>query len=223
MTMSKDELLSKLREDLLNYDTKAVKEDAERIIQAGISPLEAINVLTTSMREIGEKFATGEIFLTNLMMAGDTMVSAMDVLLAKIPREAVPYKGKVVIGTIKGDIHDIGKNIVVALLTASNFDVRDLGKDVPNSRFVEEAEKMGADIVAASALMTTTAPALQDMIEYFSAKKLREKYKIMVGGAAVTEGYAEEIGADAYGKTAIDAVEKAKIITAEFPRPPKTK
>jgi trimethylamine corrinoid protein len=213
--MPKNELLGKLREDLLNYDTKAAKEDAERIIQAGVSPLEAINVLTTSMREIGEKFARLELFLTNLMMAGDTMKSAMDVLLAKIPKEAVPSKGKVVIGTVKGDIHDIGKNIVIALLTASNFDVHDLGKDVLTSRFVEEAEKVGADIVMASALMTTTAPALQDMIKYFEAKKLREKYKIMVGGGAVTGEYAEEIGADGYGATAMDAVEKAEILAGK--------
>ena len=212
--MSKDELLAKLRQDLLNYDTKAVKVDAERIIEAGVSPLEAINSLTSSMREIGEKFATGELFLTNLMIAADTMKTAMDTLLAKIPKEAVPRQAKIVIGTVKGDIHDIGKNIVVALLTASNFDVRDVGKDVSNSKFVEEAERMGADVVMASALMTTTAPALQDMIEYFEAKKLRKRYKIIVGGGAVTAAYAEEIGADGYGQTATDAVEKTKTLLA---------
>lgn len=203
---SKEEILTKIREDLFNYDAEGIKVDVEKALNMGLSALEIIDVLSDCMREIGDKFARLELFLTDLMMAGDTMKVALEILLPKIPKEKAVSKGKIVIGTIKGDIHDIGKNIVSAMLTASGFEVYDIGKDAPPSKFLEEAEKVKADVIGASALMTTTMPALKDLIDYINAKGLRSKYKIIVGGGPVTKEYAEEIGADAYAENAVEAV-----------------
>ena len=204
--MVENSLLDKIRLDLFNYDEKAIKADVEKALEEGSSPLEVIDVLSGCMREIGDKFARLELFLTDLMMAGDTMKVALEILLPKIPKEKISTKGKIVIGTVKGDIHDIGKNIVSAMLTASGFEVYDIGKDVSASKFLEEAEKVKADIIGASALMTTTMPALKDLIDYIKAKNLRNKYKIIIGGGPVTKEYAEEIGADAYAENAVEAI-----------------
>lgn len=203
---SKEEILTKIREDLFNYDAEGIKVDVEKALNMGLSALEVIDVLSGCMREIGDKFARLELFLTDLMMAGDVMKVALEILLPKIPKEKAVSKGKIVIGTIKGDIHDIGKNIVSAMLTASGFEVYDIGKDVSASKFLEEAEKVKADIIGASALMTTTMPALKDLIDYIKAKNLRNKYKIIIGGGPVTKEYAEEIGADAYAENAVEAI-----------------
>ncbi|MBS7655117.1 corrinoid protein [Candidatus Bathyarchaeota archaeon] len=207
---SKEEILNKVVLDLFSYDVDGIRVDVEKALEKGFSPLEVINALSNGMREIGDKFARLELFLTDLMMAGDTMKAALEILLPKIPKDKAVSKGKIVIGTVKGDIHEIGKNIVSAMLTASGFEVYDLGKDVPASRFLEEAEKFKANIIGASALMTTTIPALKDLIEYVKAKGLRNKYKIIVGGGPVTKEYAEEIGADAYAENAVEAVKTIK-------------
>ncbi|MEM2842853.1 MAG: corrinoid protein [Candidatus Bathyarchaeia archaeon] len=207
---SKEEILNKVVLDLFSYDVDGIRVDVEKALEKGFSPLEVINALSNGMREIGDKFARLELFLTDLMMAGDTMKAALEILLPKIPKDKTVSKGKIVIGTVKGDIHEIGKNIVSAMLTASGFEVYDLGKDVSASKFLEEAEKFKANIIGASALMTTTIPALKDLIEYVKAKGLRNKYKIIVGGGAVTKEYAEEIGADAYAENAVEAVKTIK-------------
>jgi len=202
--------LIKIREDLNNFNQNAVMADVEKALGEGICPLDIINILSDTMREIGEKFAGLELFLTDLMMAGEAMKAALNIVLPKIDKADIPVKGKVVLGTVKGDIHDIGKNIVGALLTASGFEVVDIGKDVPATKFVEAAETVKADVVGTSALMTTTMPAMKDLVDYFKAKGLREKYRIIVGGGPVTKSYAEEIGADGYGQSAVEAVEVVK-------------
>jgi trimethylamine corrinoid protein len=206
----KDGLLDKIREDLFNYDVDSIRVDVEEALKKGLSALDIINALSDCMREIGDKFARLELFLTDLMMAGDAMKAALEILIPKIPKEKALSKGRIVIGTVKGDIHDIGKNIVSAMLTASGFEVYDIGKDASASRFLEEAEKFKADVIGASALMTTTMPALKDLIDYIKAKGYRNKYKIIIGGGAVTKEYAEEIGADAYAENAIEAVKIIK-------------
>lgn len=145
----------------------------------------------------------------------DAFTVGLGILKEKIPKEKVPKVGRVVIGTVKGDIHDIGKNIVATMLVAAGFDVFDIGKDVTIPMFAETAEKVKADIIAASALMTTSMTIQKDLIEYFRAVGIRDKYKIMVGGGPVTQKYAEEIGADGYAPDAIKAVEVAKnLLTA---------
>lgn len=201
-----------LRQGIINYDSEAVKKVAKGIIEKGLNPLEAIKVLTDTLREQGEKYGRLEIFLPELMMAADAMKSGLDVLepeLRKRGGRAPIQTGTIMIGTVKGDIHDIGKTIVTAMLTAAGFDVIDIGKDVAISVFAETAEKNKPDIVAASALLTTTIPALRELVEYFKEIEIRDKYRIMVGGGAVTREYAEEIGADGYGQDAIESVEVA--------------
>jgi len=208
VTLYKINLESSIVQSILNI--KQQLDKVENALSKGLSPLEVIDFLSDCMREIGDKFARLELFLTDLMMAGDVMKAALEILLPKIPKDKALSKGRIVIGTVKGDIHEIGKNIVAAMLTASGFEVYDLGKDVPPSRFLEEAEKVNANIIGASALMTTTMPALKDLIDYVKAKGLRSKYKIIVGGGPVTKEYAEEIGADAYAENAVEAVKTIK-------------
>lgn len=213
--MSKEEVFSKLRQGILNYDSEMTRKAAEEVVEKGFPILETISALNKATVEQGERFAKFEIFLTQLMMTADAVNAALQVLLPEISKEKVPKMGTVLIGTVKGDIHDIGKTIVATMLTASGFEVHDIGKDVSSSRFAEEAEKLGPDIVAASALMTTTKPGLKDLVEYFKAIGIREKYKIMVGGAPVTVAYAEDIGADSYAPDAVEAAKVAKKLVAK--------
>lgn len=213
--MPKEEIFEKLRYGLSNYDSEATKRAAQEAVEKGISPIEAIDILTRTAREVGEKFARFEIYLPEVMLMADAFTVGLGILKEKIPKEKVPKVGRVVIGTVKGDIHDIGKNIVATMLVAAGFDVFDIGKDVTIPMFAETAEKVKADIIAASALMTTSMTIQKDLIEYFRAVGIRDKYKIMVGGGPVTQKYAEEIGADGYAPDAIKAVEVAKnLLTA---------
>jgi corrinoid protein of di/trimethylamine methyltransferase len=205
--------IERIREDLYNYNSDAIKEDVKKALEEKVPPIDLIKILSETMKDIGDKFSRLELFLTNLMMAGDTMKAALDVILPRMDKKDIPTKGKVVLGTVKDDIHDIGKNIVSALLTASGFEIIDLGKDVPSSKFVEEAERTGANVVAASALMSTTMAAMKDLVDYFSVKGVRNKYKIIVGGGPVTREYAKEIGADGYGENAVEAVRIVEELT----------
>lgn len=205
-----EDRFEELRLGILNCDSEATKEAAEEVIKRGLPPIEAIHVLRGAMRELGEKFATQEVFLADLMLGASAMEAGLTVLLKEIPREEVVQAGVVLIGTVKGDIHDLGKNLVITMLTVAGFKVHDLGKDVPISVFAENAEKLHPDIIGASCLMTTTMPMLRELVEYFKAMGIREKYKIMVGGAPVTQEYAEVIGADGYAVDAEEAVAIAK-------------
>ncbi|NIU84332.1 MAG: hypothetical protein GWN64_12880 [Candidatus Thorarchaeota archaeon] len=203
-------MIRRLRESVISYDEKGVKEAALAAIEEGIDITEAIEKgLSEGIREVGEKFDKLEVFLTELMLAAEAMKAGMNILLPKIPKEKILKRRKVVIGTVKGDIHDIGKNIAAALLTASGFDVYDLGTDVPISKFVEEAEKNEADIIALSALMTSTISGQKDVISYLKESGKRENYIVMVGGGPTTNEWAEEIGADGYAETAKEGADTA--------------
>lgn len=208
--VQKEEIIRRLRESVISYDEKGVKEAALAAIEEGIDITEAIEKgLSEGIREVGEKFDKLEVFLTDLMLAAEAMKAGMNILLPKIPKEKILKRRKVVIGTVKGDIHDIGKNIAAALLTASGFDVYDLGTDVPISKFVEEAEKNEADIIALSALMTSTISGQKDVISYLKESGKRENYIVMVGGGPTTNEWAEEIGADGYAETAKEGADTA--------------
>lgn len=167
--------------------------------------------LIPGIREVGEQFRRYEVYLPEMMMAADAWQEGMDLLeplLAALGLRG-EAKGKVVLGSVMGDVHSLGKNIVATMLQTSGFEVVDLGIDVPAVRFVEEAEKIGADIIALSALMTTTMPQQRDVIEYLEARGNRARYYVMVGGGPTNAEWAEQIGADGYGQTAADAVNLA--------------
>lgn len=208
--MSKEELFKKLSEAVIACDNQAVVDAAKQVIEKGIDPVEAIeNGLSKGAIVVGEKFDKMEIFLTGLMMAADAMKAGMDILLPHISKEKIVKKGTVVSGTVKGDIHDIGKSILVALLRANGFDVYDLGADVSTSKFIEEAEKVNADIITLSALMSSTIGGQKDVIDYLKETGKRENFIVMVGGGPTTREWVEEIGADGWAETATEAVKLA--------------
>jgi len=206
-------LVSTLRDQLLTFDADRFVETVKKSINQGYDPIEVVNALTQLLKEIGKKFENGEIFLVHLVVAGDAArratVEVLEPLIKKRgeKREAL---GKVVIGTVVGDIHDIGKNIVAMMLFTAGFEVYDIGKDVPAEEFVKKTRESNADIVALSALLTTTLPAQRDVIEALKKAGLREKVKVLVGGAPATAKWAQEVGADGYGEDAIEAVKVAK-------------
>jgi corrinoid protein of di/trimethylamine methyltransferase len=190
------EQLSKLVED---GETDAAREIAEKLLGNGADPIEMIEMLTRTMARVGELFAKLDIFLPEIMMAGDALSAVVKVLgpyLAKVGGQQC--KGKVVIGVVKGDLHEIGKNIVRLILETNGFDVKDLGYDVDPLAFVKEAEAMGADFIASSSLMTTTMPRQKEIIEILKDKGIRDKFKVVIGGAPTSQLWADKIGADLY-------------------------
>jgi corrinoid protein of di/trimethylamine methyltransferase len=208
--LSKEELFKKLSEAVIAANSQAVVDAAKQVVEKGIDPVEAIeNGLSKGAIAVGEKFDKMEIFLTGLMMAADAMKAGMDVLLPHVSKEKIVKKGTVVSGTVKGDIHDIGKNILVALLRANGFDVYDLGVDVSTSKFIEEAEKVEAEIITLSALMSSTIGGQKDVIDYLKETGKRRNFIVMVGGGPTTREWVEEIGADGWAETATEAVKLA--------------
>jgi len=206
----KQDILEKLRAGVIAGDEKIVRETAQEAIEKNMEPIEIVKKgLIPAIREVGEKFEKMEIFLTGMMMSADAMKAGMNVVLQKIPKDKIPKRGTVVVGTVKGDIHEIGKNILTALLTAAGFEVHDLGCDVLASAFISKAEEVSADIIAASALMTTTLPSQKDVLDYLNFAGKRNKYLVLVGGGPTTAEWAEEIGADGYAENAADGVKLA--------------
>ncbi len=180
-------------------DMEESRRLARKLIDDGAEPLEIIGALTVVMGQIGEKFARLEIFLPEMMMSGEAM-SAVVQLLAPILKEqgSGVSKGKVVLGTVKGDLHEIGKNIVKLMLESNFYEVKDLGTDADPVDFIKEAEAMGATVIGASALMSTTLPHQKEIIDILGEKGLRDKYKVVIGGAPTTQEWADQIGADLY-------------------------
>lgn len=202
-----------LTKSVINADVKGVKEGVRRALKNGISPIDIIQKgLAPGMKIIGDKFAKLEVYLPSLLLASDTMKAGMEILKPHILKRGVkvPRIGEVVIGTIEGDIHEIGKDIVATMLEVAGFEVYHLGKDVPISDFIKKAEEVNADIIAVSALMTTTMQNMPRFIKLLEDLGLREKYEVMVGGGSVLPDWAVEIGADGYGSNATEAVKEAK-------------
>ncbi len=181
---------------------------AEEVLKEGLDLEMVVERLTEGMREVGNRFERMEIFLPEMMLAARAMQRAMQVLEPGLAKGAKvrEKKGTVVIGTVEGDLHEIGKNIVITMLRVNGFEVHDLGADVNALEFIKKAEEVGADVIGASALMTTTMPAQREIIELLKEMGLREKYHVTVGGAPVTEAWAREIGADSWGENAAKAV-----------------
>lgn len=179
----------------------AEEQDAEKILREG---------LLAGMSVVGEKFKKNEFYVPEVLIAARAMKAGMEVLKPILAEKKVKGVGRVVIGTVRGDLHDIGKNLVSMMLEGGGFEVIDLGIDVPPEKFLQAAREHQAQIVGMSALLTTTMPAMKDTIEVFQKEGQRDKVKIMIGGAPVTQSYADEIGADGYAPDAASAVDKAK-------------
>jgi len=206
-----EEILEKIKNLMVDLEIDRVKEAVQEALNKNIPPLTIIDkALSPAMEIIGEKYEKGEYYLAELVVAGDTFKEVMDILKPYLKKQTLKKLGKVVIGTVRGDLHEIGKNIVATMLETAGFDVYDLGVDVPPEKFVEKAKEVDADIVALSALLTTTMIEMKNVIDEFKKAGLRDKVKIIVGGAPVTEEYAKKIGADAYGKDAVEAVKICK-------------
>ena len=204
------DILDRLRSSIVSGDEEVVRLATQEAINNSIDPVEIVEKgLIQGITEIGARFERMEAYLTDMMMSADAMKAGMSIVLATIPREKIRRRGTVVLGTVKGDIHEIGKNILSALLTAAGLDVLDVGCDVSASVFADKAEEVSAIIIGASALMTTTLPGQKDIADYLNSTGKRGKYSLLVGGGPTTAEWAEEIGADGYAETATDGVKLA--------------
>ncbi|MEM4529158.1 MAG: corrinoid protein, partial [Candidatus Methanomethylicaceae archaeon] len=207
--MSKEEILNKLAEATILGDVETAIEYAKKAIEAGIDAYEAImDGCAKGMQIVSEKYEKGEMYVPEILCSAEAMYAAMEVLKPYLKAETVGERKKVVLGVVRGDIHDIGKNLVKLMLEAAGFQVIDLGKDVPNEKFIEVAIKENADIVGLSALMTTSMIVMPEIIK--EIKKRNPKIKTMVGGGPLSPEIAKMYGADGYGKDAAEAVKVAK-------------
>ncbi len=221
--MGIEELLDRLAKTVSDGDADATSKAAQDILAAGIDPLEAIHQGATKGLDIlGEKFRRLEAYLPDLIRGGQAMKACQAILMPHISKEKAieMMLGKVVIGTVSKDIHDIGKSMVATMLSVGGFEVHDLGIDVPAKRFVDKAEEVKAKVIALSALLTTSAYYQEEVIRYLEDTGLREKYYVVVGGAPISAEWAAQIGADGYGKTATDAIELLKRLVTEGVPPP---
>jgi len=208
-----EQLFKDMAQSIIDGDAELAEQLAKQAVELGIDPLEAINQgFVIGVNHVGSEFSCGNAFLPELVMAGEAMKIAVSTLEPEMARRGTERQvfGKVVIGTIEGDIHDIGKTLVATMLSASGFKVFDLGVDVSALKLVEKAREEKADIVAVSALLTTTMVRQRDVVEALDDMGMRPKVKVMVGGAPVTQQWAKEIGADGYSEDAIGAVAVAK-------------
>jgi trimethylamine corrinoid protein len=196
---------------IVKGDAALAVEMAKKGLSEGIDPLELINQgFIPGINKVGDMFDVGTLFLPELTLSAKAMQDATDIINAAIPENDRQVQGRFLIGTVEGDVHDIGKTIVVSLLKASGFEVKDLGRDVSTDRFIKEAEDFKADIIGTSSLLTTTMPAQQKLEEELKKAGLKERYKTMVGGAPVTQRWANKIGADAFAENASTCVKLAR-------------
>ena len=204
-----DEIYAKMRASIEDYDQDAAAAAAGEAVAAGLDPLIAVEEgFAEPIRKLGEAFDRMDIFLPQLVMAADAMKAGMAVLeeAMKAAGRKMEKKGVVVLGTVEGDIHDIGKTVVGAMLQANGYEVHDLGVEVPAPRFIQAAQEVRADVIAMSALLSTTMLFQRDVVELLQNKGIRSKFFTIVGGAPVTQSWADEIGADGYARDAVEAV-----------------
>lgn len=207
--MEKEQLIKEAAKSIIDADKAKAEEVAKSAIAAGMDPLEVIDEgFSVGIAKVGDLFGRGELFLPELILSAEAMKVATDILNAALPQGA-KKRGKVVMGTAQGDIHDIGKSMVVSFLQANGFEVYDVGRDVETQKFIDKAQEVDADIIGMSALLTTTMSGQKTLIEELKKAGLRDRFKVMVGGAPATQRWADRIGADAYGVDAADAAEKA--------------
>ena len=203
--------LDEIGHSLLGLDPARTADLTRAAIEKGVPAGEILNRgLLPGMKVVGEQFRSGEIYLPEVLLAGKAMKEAMALLRPAFQREGVPRRGTAAIGTVKDDIHDIGKNLVIMMLEGNGWEITDLGVDVPAEQFCSAVREKAPDILGLSALLTTTVMRLKEVIDALEKNGLRKKVKIMVGGAVVTQAYADKIGADGYAPNAVEAVELAE-------------
>jgi corrinoid protein of di/trimethylamine methyltransferase len=209
-------ILNEISENLQKGKAKAVKELVQKAIDEGTDVKTILEEgLLSGMSVIGEKFKNNEVYVPEVLIAARAMNAGSELLKPLLASSGVKAKGKVVLGTVKGDLHDIGKNLVRMMMEGKGLEVCDLGVDVPAERFIEKAKEINADIIACSALLTTTMPEMKAVVDAVNASELKGKVTIMVGGAPVTDAYCKQIGADIYTSDAASAADAAaKVVTA---------
>lgn len=206
-------LLDELENAILSYEAEKAKHSVRDIIEKGIDPISVMNYTIANIaRIIGDKFEKGEIFLPHLVFVGDILSEVSEILESNLSsEESKEFSGKtIVIGTVEGDIHSIGKNIVAMMLKANGFKAFDLGVDVKSDKFIEQAKEKNSQIIAMSSLLTTTMPYQKEVVEELKRLGCRNLFKVVVGGGPITKEWADEIGADEYGEDAIDAIDICK-------------
>jgi len=208
-----EQVLQDIFDGILNGETKAISEKVSVAVKAGFEPVRILNeAMISAMAEVGRLFELGEYFVPEMLISARTMQAGLVVLKPLLLQSDIKPIGKVAIGTVKGDLHDIGKNLVSMMLEGGGFEIKDLGTDVAPEKFIAAVQIDRVDIVALSALLTTTMSNMQTTIEALKAAGLRDKVKVMIGGAPVTEAYAKQIGADGYSSDASAAVRLAKTL-----------
>jgi len=203
------DLFEQAAEAIVEADAEAAREVAETALEQGIAPGEIMaQGFVAGIGQVGEAFESGELFLPELMMSAQAMEAAMGICNAALGTGAAAKQGRIVIGTVQGDVHDIGKAIVIAYLKANSYEVTDLGRDVPNEAFLAAAQEKDAQVIGMSALLTTTMEEQKKLVRTLVESGRREEYKVVVGGAPATQRWADAIGADAYAEDASDGVKK---------------
>jgi methanogenic corrinoid protein MtbC1 len=215
--VSKEEVLEGLKEAIVRFDIDNIKTLAEKALSQGVSAYDGvINGMAKGMDVVGQKYQLGEFFLPELVMAGETFKEGMKVFGAHLKPSEIGVQGRVVIGTVEGDLHDIGKNIVASLVEASGFEVHDLGVDVAANRFLAKTKEVAADVVAMSALLSTTFPHMREVVDVIRKAELHSR--IIVGGAPLNVETAKSLGADGYGRDAVEGANICKQWAAEKKR-----
>ena len=205
-------LKKELYQAILEGQRDAAKDKVEQALAEGLEPGEVLNVMVTAMGEVGRLFEEGEYFVPEMLIAARAMKTGMDILKPRLVDADIQPAGTVIAGTVKGDLHDIGKNLVCMMLEGAGFQVIDLGSDVSPQTFVEAVKEHQPDFIAMSALLTTTMPNMQTTIAALEEAGVRDQVKVLIGGAPITDAYAEKIGADGYAPDASRAVKLAKAL-----------
>ena len=208
-------VIKEIYDGILNGNQKVVPVKVNEALDASMDPAYVLNEgMVAAMAEVGRLFEEGEYYVPEMLIAARAMQAGLAVLKPRLVQSDFKSAGKVAIGTVKGDLHDIGKNLVSMMLEGAAFEIVDLGTDVSPEKFVEAVQTSGANIIAMSALLTTTMPNMKNTIEALQAAGIRDKVKVMIGGAPVTDSYAQQIGADGYSPDASRAVALAKSLVS---------